>query len=243
MEIIHRDNIVDILSFLRPSELCKCSLVSKRFWDCAKEDKLWQFACECLWENKIYIPHKAKELRRLKRAKQAFRFSVADSKRKTITAAELTGLEWYFRFKYDAGEVWTHGDPFWNGGEARKVRFAPDRTVVFHEGMMPRMTWELMRYRDMARNFPELKFPADEFSEGYPIMQVEDFPPKTVLRHPENWGFILHSTWVIYTSFKMSARNVDKYTRDHRLTKQLYSWQWAAAAEYNEIVGMTQDDD
>ena len=66
-------------------------------------------------------------------------------------------------------------------------------------------------------------------------MQVENYPRDVVSRH-SNWGFVLASLWVCYTSFPMPARGRPSRAMgldDKSLQAQLKSWQLREATVYN----------
>lgn len=62
-----------------------------------------------------------------------FKDAIIDSKRTYITLEELTTIQWYFRFRSEAGSTWISFDPWWNDQPATRVRF-------FKDGFIKRMT-------------------------------------------------------------------------------------------------------
>ena len=74
-------------------------------------------------------------------------------------------------------------------------------------------------------------------------MQVGQYPRERAARHAANWGWILHSAWVVYTSFEMPSARATATRRwsgtlgDHALERRLAPWQWDEVRAYNAEYG------
>eukprot|EP01083_Nonionella_stella_P107058 309630_1 len=79
------------------------------------------------------------------------------------------------------------------------------RITFSRDGSMEQPVNQLMA--DTTYEAPELEWRFDgSFSEDKLFgdsVQVNSYPKKYVSRHPTNWGFVMQSWWVIYTSFPM----------------------------------------
>ncbi|KXS10617.1 hypothetical protein M427DRAFT_467474 [Gonapodya prolifera JEL478] len=121
--------------------LLRCSWVSRAWRAFATEKVLWSALCDMLWEGKVFVPEKFRELRDSD-PRRAYVESLIDSRRFIITKEELLFLPWHFRFKSSAGEHFTDEDPWWNHLPPRVRRFLPDHTI---EGLaVPGWKWRFV---------------------------------------------------------------------------------------------------
>eukprot|EP01125_Pyxidicula_operculata_P022171 TRINITY_DN8933_c0_g1_i1.p1 TRINITY_DN8933_c0_g1~~TRINITY_DN8933_c0_g1_i1.p1 ORF type:complete len:286 (+),score=26.87 TRINITY_DN8933_c0_g1_i1:39-860(+) len=185
-----------ILGFLDYKEVLKCGTVSKSWLMASKDNVLWVKLCNALFEGKVYLPQKFIDLRNNGQARKSFFDSLKDSERTFLTTEELCSFTWDFRFKSSAGEAWIQRDPWWMKKEPIKRRFHLDGTC----SMSPNAPWNhdgrTTRWKFVAQGAGR-KGPMGSF------IQVDQYPTYIVSRHKENWGFILQSCWVVYTSFPM----------------------------------------
>ena len=78
------------------THLARCCGVCKAFRACASDSILWAQLCAGLWSGKErYVPQTIKAL---EDKKDAYRESLADSRRERITQSELCSLVWEFRW-------------------------------------------------------------------------------------------------------------------------------------------------
>eukprot|EP00472_Partenskyella_glossopodia_P014556 CAMPEP_0197519682 /NCGR_PEP_ID=MMETSP1318-20131121/4955_1 /TAXON_ID=552666 /ORGANISM="Partenskyella glossopodia, Strain RCC365" /LENGTH=169 /DNA_ID=CAMNT_0043070811 /DNA_START=381 /DNA_END=890 /DNA_ORIENTATION=- len=91
----------------------------------------------------------------------------------------------------------------------------------------------------------DFKWHVRETSEDHKLIrriQVNQFPSYISSRHPENWGFIMESCWVLWTSFPMPLRGLDKYLEDRSLSvkvndqlEEVHSYNFNNAGFYNTL--------
>ena len=133
-----------------------------------------------------------------------------------------------FRFKECAGEVWSAHDPWWRGGDASVVRFGADGRVRFDAGGMsfpgggapPAVRWEFVELRRRAARRACAAEAAHSAARrdwrGQPPTYATKgvrvdvgghaVPSYCVRREPANWGWVMESCWVVYTSFPAPRR-------------------------------------
>ena len=208
-----------IFSMLSRGELARCALVSSSWARQASTSSLWDELCRRTWSGR-YVSDETRALRPTEPAK-ALQLSLTESKQEFITEEELCKLTWSFRFKEAAGEDWTDTDPWWLGEKARTLRFMPDGRVTGddpNDSDSDLMHWKLY----------------DGCILRVSHVELGGFPAEKLIRHKTNWGFIFHSTWVVYTSFPMERCTDDVYVSDAALSRRLRQWQHREAHEYNE---------
>jgi len=222
-----------------PVDLCNASAVCRRWRQVASGAALWDAHCERVWEGKVEVPESCRVLRASGHPQSALVASVRDSRRTVLTAEELTGVAWCFRFKEDAGEEWQHIDPWWLGGRAQRMVFAPDGRLVraaayfrgtgqplgegdeggeMEEFLFPDLRWEFTPSAELRRsgNTGDLHpAPLQSGSTVCVYVNGRRVPRVHISRHPVNWGFIMESCWVMYTKFDMGLRsNPDPFLDD-----------------------------
>ena len=171
--------------------------------------------CDEIWEDKVYICAEARSLRKrqVPQHKSALKLSIEDSKRTWLTEEELTSLKWNFRFKAQAGPHWQLHDPYWTKGEAAQVQFMSDGGLVNIKGFDVVESLEIHWQWGLptaGRSGPHGSF-VQLFVSGAKV------PTYVVTRHAPNWGFLMQSCWVVYTSFKMPRRGDDPSLDDESL--------------------------
>lgn len=78
-----------------------CSCVNKQWASIATAQPVWLELGKLLWKGR-YFPQHVNDLRSVD-ARTAYRLSVEDAARNTLTIEELTSFQWEFRFKrYDS---------------------------------------------------------------------------------------------------------------------------------------------
>ena len=116
------DDIVrHALGWLRPAELLSVCLVCRRYRELAENDVLWAEHCKELWRGKVHVNTRPELSRKL-----AYYASAAEGGRLYLTRQELLSHTFSFRFREAAGEDWVERDSWWQGGDARRVKFAPN---------------------------------------------------------------------------------------------------------------------
>ena len=72
--------------------------------------------------------------------------------------------------------------------------------------------------------------------------QMGAFPRVKLHRHPNNWGYVFHSPWVVYTSFPMSKATDDRSLSDRSLSRSVEAWQWREATAFNDGAGDSESE-
>ena len=183
---------------------------------------LWRGLCDRVWRGKLHVSGQCRELVQKQSARRALRLSMLEAQDCHITQAQLCSLEWSFRFKRVAGSTWTSNDPWWNGSQARTLRFAPDGTVRWDDEAWDNgdMRWEL-----------EQQPTGSVLRISHTVLGV--FPGERLLRHA-NWGYLWNSPWVVYSDFPMLKATDAKAISDRSLARKVEAWQWGEAEAYNE---------
>jgi len=198
MEGLTPDLFHCVTQFLTNKEIIEAQTVSKDWNELLGRNCLWKPRLERLWEGKICIPEESRKLEEKRQYRLAFKTSTIDAQRTSISEEELTQLGWNFRFKRAAGFHWIQDDPYWQTGEAVKVKFKTNRRMV----------------RD--RNIDDMIFHWFRDPKGK-FVRVNSFPAYIVWRHPGNWGFVMESCWVLYTSFEMPPQDADPILAEDNL--------------------------
>lgn len=226
------DPLLGLLIFLPVPDIARVATSCRRTAGHA-DSTLWRRLCERLWAGKLVAKH-FRRMREAGEAKEAYRQSLADSRRVCITQQELTRARWSFRFKSTAGEAWQENDPWWQGKDATQVRFRPDGSACFKRGFgsgsSHSICWRFVKMRSQFLQALEAHLrhiqaggqPDDpEFSCRLLTLDVEgqrpcfshrgvrakvsgrEVPTYCVRRHPDNWGWVMESCWVLWTSWPM----------------------------------------
>ena len=217
-----------ILSFVTVGDLARCALVCSAWARQTSTNQLWDDLCTNTWSGK-HVSEACRSLRGL-HAQAALRRSLLEARVGCISRAELCSLTWSFRFKEAAGSAWTATDPWWLGEAARTLQFCADGTICWSDDAWNQpnamMRWKLQAGCILRVSHAELGA----------------FPGEQLMRHPSNWGFVFHSTWVVYTSFPMARATDDRAVSDRSLDKRILQWQRREALQYNES-GLADDSD
>jgi len=174
--------------------------VSSLWNEASNHQMVWETLCNRLWYDKCYVPHSIRKQKE-ENAKLAYKLSLEDSQRTYIYKEELCGLVWNFRFKEDAGRHWTSSDPWWQGKTPPCIKFTPDGGMKISDG------GDCSMNESIASSFENRRWRFVETVAGLTgppgsFVQVNHFPAYIVSRF-KNWGFIMQSCWVIYTSFPL----------------------------------------
>lgn len=121
--------LISILSHLSAQELLLASGVSKDFYLATSSESLWCILLKKLWENKVYVPTRAKELSS-RSSKWAYLYSILDSKRQFLRNDDLVSHTWSFRFKSTSGQDWIQVCPWNQGLAASEVMFLSSGRVL-----------------------------------------------------------------------------------------------------------------
>ncbi|KAI2512405.1 Ubiquitination target receptor [Fragilaria crotonensis] len=221
-----------VLSFLEVGSLCEVCLVSRQARIlAAREDAGWRMHCRHLWSRKTFVLREARDLLKSGKAMNAYKLSIHDSNsREEIRPEELCfdaeGTIWGFRFKESAGSIWTSLDPWWTGGNPRKMVFLRDGTVkqivqshdlsqfalyppfhdVDHGASRP------LQDHGMTWRFVERPMDLPERARGSYIRITVDGRevPTYVVRRSQtgDWGFVMESCWGVYSMTPLTSLNV-----------------------------------
>mgnify|MGYP002631545718 CR=1 FL=1 len=86
-----------ILTWLDAKDVIVASFVSHYLKDTALSDVVWEWRCDNLWKDKVYVPEQFK-VATLSRV-SAYFLSLTDARRCAITVEELCSMEWHSRMK------------------------------------------------------------------------------------------------------------------------------------------------
>jgi len=198
-------------TFLDVPHIFQCMQVSSVWFHAANENHVWDHFCNVFWGDKMYVPSKLIHSREMGLAKEAYRDSKRDCHRKWIMKEELCSFSWNIRFKKAAGDHWVAGDPWWHGLAPRAIQFLPDHTAraVSEMGAEEQHHWQSRKWK-FVPNVSNLSGPEGSF------VQMNNYPPYVVSRY-KNWGFIMQSCWVVWTSFPMPPIGQCPDLEDERL--------------------------
>ena len=156
----------------------RCSQVCKLWNKLCQQENIWKTLCDNLWTSKVYIPEKFRALLLAGYAREAFKSSLLDSRRTSISMDEFSSCTFHFRFKLSAGRYWTGRDPFWNGENPICLRFGAGGHIHGY----PEIKWFFIDKDGSARD------------QGGSFIRVATkdlgFPTYMVCRH-NNWGFVI----------------------------------------------------
>jgi len=217
--------IEEVLSWLSPTVLCQCKLVSQQWCQFADSIWLWNKLCKKLWKDKVYVPKKFFDLCHNGSPKFAYFESIRDANRCWITQDELCLFQWNFRFKAVAGPNWLEWDQWWNNQPATRITFFPDGTMKRDpESPYPTNTfrWSLSD-QSCAKTGPLGSF-----------VSVNNFPKYHVSRY-KNWGFLMQSCWALFTSFPMvpKGQNMELEDENLEILNVTFDMQQSEALSYN----------
>ena len=239
---------IHIFGFLELTGLGKVAAVSKSWAACARTESLWQALCDRTWAGKhIHEAQRIKEPQSSLTAmtqssdvivpsfRLALQKSLIAAKQRCISARVLCALEWSFRFKRSSG--WHDNDPYWNEEAARTVKFEPDGTLSWGDGI-PGFRWSFAVTQAplMAVGASyEASYHGDE-ATAVRISHVAmgSFPHLRIMRHPTHWGYVLNGPWTIMASFPLLRASDDRFVSDRSLARHVTGAQWAEAEAYNE---------
>uniref|UniRef100_A0A7S1BDU6 F-box domain-containing protein n=1 Tax=Corethron hystrix TaxID=216773 RepID=A0A7S1BDU6_9STRA len=130
------DVFLVLISFLPTRSVLELMMTDKDVFHRCSTDIVWDALCQRMWKDKVNVPGEALRMRDMIRIRggakmiDVFKMCYLDSKRQEVTKRELCSNPWYFRFKGSAGSLWTSSDPWWSGGNARRLRFLPDGKIA-----------------------------------------------------------------------------------------------------------------
>ena len=188
----------------------------------------WEARCSHLWDRKVYVPLRARKLRASGDARAALRLSIEDAERTWLTDDELCAFDWNFRFKASAGESWTEEDPYWNDLPPTRVRFEMPTAAggevggeadgAESRGTMKPSGFEMLEHRSLRWQWAKGRGEdvGGDRSRLELYVDGRKVPTYHVARH-SNWGFLMQSCWVLYTSFPMPVRGTDPSLDDEAL--------------------------
>jgi len=204
-EVLPYEIFTHVLSMLSPTDLRNCLLCCRAWRVAADDGHVWVVQCRQLWSDKIYVPETIDAMRRTQ-PKLAYRESLIDAERQTITAEELCTFDWFFRFKTNAGADWIRTDPWHNSRPATRVRFHRDGLVRIHADNYPNYpAEELPAFLRIERRWQFVSSVSHRTGPAGFAVRVNQYPPYLVRRF-KNWGFVMESCWVLYVSFPMPPK-------------------------------------
>jgi hypothetical protein len=234
------DLLFAIFGLLDFNDLARCRQVCRFFRDGDGMESLWEMHCGNLWEDKVFVPAAARELRKEGRCMAAFSYALTDSVRTDITITELCNATWYGRMKASAGEHYTESDPWWQGLPTMRTRFHGDGTFARSRAVesgkpgQPDGSWRFVRSCCGRRG------PVGSFIRMTLLQLGRETPTKVMFRHPGNWGWIMDGCWHMSASFPLPALGTDPLMEDGALEMTVDSQQDEAMA-FN--YGMPMPDD
>lgn len=241
------DALVCFLTCLPVREVGCATALNRRLCSIAQSEAVWCALCEYLWCGKA-LPTKFLELRDSGKACEAYRQSLLDSRRTSITKEELCSICWSFRFKACAGDGWQESDPWWQGQAATKARFYPSGIIRFQSGGVlgndpPKLRWRFVRFQDQHLEDLEQQrrnVEGFEFFSGFGQRGVRakvmgrEVPAYCIRRHKGNWGWVMESCWVVWCSWPMHARGSDEgWELDDERLPVTFECQRQQASEFN----------
>jgi len=188
--------IRQILERCGPVSVVSASAVCPRWQQACSDDLLWRTFVKQLWKDKVFIPQEAKDLLEKGCAREAYKLSFIDSKRKTLRPNELRNNIWSFRFKLSAGPAWILNDPWWSHQELPKALFREDGHM---EGTRTDTIFPY-KYHEAPTSTRE--------DPMFDRLQVANFPNYSIFRTPD-WGWLMQSCWCILCSFPLPPRGSD----------------------------------
>lgn len=210
--------VTNVLSFLTPEELGKCALLSSLWNEAANSSYVWEILCDRLWSDKVYVPEEFRNAKHNGSPKRAYIESIRDSYRTSIRPEELSEFVWNFRFKESAGEHWLANDPWWKDNKPARVRFLSDGNILRTTSLdgWP-ASLDDSAGRPTERRWRFISSAAGRQGPRGSFLQINNFPPLIVSRYNKNWGFLLQSCWVFYTSFPMPPHGTNLDLEDAAL--------------------------
>jgi len=218
LPVLPKDSLVQAFCYLALKDVARCARVCKDWHLYSKDNAVWMHLCDRLWRDKAYVP---KRIRAMKQgnALHAFCESLRDAKREHPTREELLLFEWRFRFKESAGQHWMQIDPYWSHDhKGSKVASTIVRKFKA-DGTLERLdSFEAMReFSGSEQGFRWSVKEVEGDANLIKRIQVNHFPSYVSSRHPENWGFLMQSCWVLWTSFPMPSPGQDPQLDDRHL--------------------------
>ncbi|KAI9023925.1 hypothetical protein DFJ74DRAFT_705667 [Hyaloraphidium curvatum] len=194
-----------MLTFLAtPPALATCSRVSRAWHVASNDGRLWSFVTRNLWSDKTYVPQRFRDMLEAGDPKEAYKLSLEDSTRDTITAEEMCSFTWQWRFKEVAGPHFTDDDPWFRGLPPRERKYHPDGRVTGPYAMND-TRWRFVRSAE------------GRVGEIGRFIRVWNTPAAVVGRHSKHWGFFLQSCWHLSTAFPLPKRGEDPEMDDENL--------------------------
>mmetsp|Transcript_27631 Transcript_27631/g.62201 ORF Transcript_27631/g.62201 Transcript_27631/m.62201 type:complete len:363 (+) Transcript_27631:55-1143(+) len=212
------ESLVLLLGFLPAADVAATATAGRRFRSVGLCPAVWESLCSSLWRGRAVL-RRFDELRRSD-PREAYKQSLADSRRTTISKGELLSIEWSFRFKAAAGESWQRTDPWWQGQDATRVRFKKNGRACFKRGPLfgsrpPVLRWRMVRFSN--RTHQELIRASGQAGDedftafGTRGVRAEvmgrEVPSYCVRRNKHNWGWTMESCWVVWSSWPMPRRD------------------------------------
>lgn len=217
------ETLVCFLTYLPVQDVGRIACGNRRFLTIGQSEPVWCALCEHLWKGKA-LPSKFILLRDAGHAREAYRQSLLDSKRTDICMEELCSIQWSFRFKAAAGDGWQESDPWWQGQSATQARFSPSGVIRFQRGGVlgqdpPKLRWRFVHFRDGFLNELDQQRVTVEGFESFSgfgrrgvcaKVMGREVPAYCMRRHKGNWGWVMESCWVVWSSWPMPVRSSDE---------------------------------
>ena len=172
-----------------------------------------------MWEGKCEDSWKEFEVNRKLKWREKYVFSIEDSKRTKLSERELVRLVWAFRFKAAAGEFWQDFDPYWNGrDETHRVALL---RIFTRDGFVRPIESKPDRDKDPLHYLCEAsdmtirwRFTKSRKGQRGCFVQINRWPSMGVFRNPINWGWYMHSQWVVYCSPAIDMNSLHDIVED-----------------------------
>ena len=194
------------LGFLSAADLHGARRLDRRLRNlCATTDSfLWRQHCARLWEGKVDNAVRPFRDNVALSWRQKYILSLQDSRRTKITAAELCGWTWAFRFKEAVGhdflaldEYWDILPPFRIGTTVMVRRFETGaEQLVVNPGRRD----PLDRWADMIDLTIRWRITKSRNGRRGQFLKLNNWPSGGFERNMQNWGWLIHNEWTAYCS-------------------------------------------
>ena len=214
---------------LPPVTVLRAAAVSQLWRAPAVDDRLWRPRVQELLRGKKFIGQNVLAAR-AEPMRQYF-MAVRDAQRLDLSADELAGLEYSFRFKMAAGESWAAVDPWWQGAERPTIRLKlgsgqsgcqyvqalNDATPFWGAAGQIGGEWSHEIDFDTAGEGEQEEEKEQEGRGGQSVVTMNGHPSYRLTRHPVHWGIVLQSCWCVLAGFEIAPRGLDPHMEDEAL--------------------------
>eukprot|EP01111_Echinosteliopsis_oligospora_P016611 TRINITY_DN696_c0_g1_i2.p1 TRINITY_DN696_c0_g1~~TRINITY_DN696_c0_g1_i2.p1 ORF type:complete len:182 (-),score=3.97 TRINITY_DN696_c0_g1_i2:135-680(-) len=170
-QFLPQEIFTTVLILLDVKDVSSCALVNSCWRDISVDKSIWQSLCQSLWADKKYISPKVQDQVN-DDPKEAYKESLRDAERSYLTAEELCGFTWNFRFKKVTGYHWTENDPWWQCRPAIQMKFEDNGHIVLLDDF-----WQANGTGIYDRKWRFIEKAAGRIGPIGSFLQVNNFPP------------------------------------------------------------------